>query len=295
MSVIKRRLARLPAIKDILEIRSHLSNLSEQLTVLDSRHQDLLRCEQEQLKRSVLAGPRYADPRHLNRCEGQVFSQNGEDGILSEIFRRIGVADRRFVEIGVEDGLESNTAYRLALGWSGTWIDADAGKLERARETFRTAIVANRLQIVDAFVTSENVAALLERAGVPTEFDLLSLDIDRNTFHVWKGLSAFRPRVAVVEYNASIPPGDEWVAEYDPRKQWNGTVYFGAALKSLEFLGAAQGYSLVACDLSGVNAFFVRRDLTADHFVPPFSAEYVYHPPRYWMGVRAGHPRGFSG
>jgi len=57
--------------------------------------------------------PRYADPRRLLRHAFQVTSQNGEDGIIHEIFRRIGSTDRVFAEIGVGDGNENNTAFLL--------------------------------------------------------------------------------------------------------------------------------------------------------------------------------------
>lgn len=43
---------------------------------------------------------------HLERHEGRVFSQNGEDGVLAEIFAQIGVTNRYCVEFGVQDGSE---------------------------------------------------------------------------------------------------------------------------------------------------------------------------------------------
>ena len=63
--------------------------------------------------------PRLQDPRSLNRFEHRAFSQDGSDGILAEIFRRIGEGDRYFVEFGVGNGLENNTALLLSQGWKG--------------------------------------------------------------------------------------------------------------------------------------------------------------------------------
>lgn len=40
--------------------------------------------------------PRYLHPLRLQRFEEQIFSQNGEDGILQEIFHRIGVTNKYF-------------------------------------------------------------------------------------------------------------------------------------------------------------------------------------------------------
>lgn len=234
--------------------------------------------------------PRYADPRKLNHHELTVHSQGGEDGILSEIFHRVGATDRRFVEIGIGDALQTNTTYRLELGWSGLWLEADEAYVERARRRLEDAVRGGRLDVRHAFVTVRNVSSLLRDAGVPPEFDLLSLDVDRNTWHLWDALEGFRPRVVVVEYNASIPPTDEWVLPYDENRTWDGSVRFGAGLKSYERLGREKGYRLVGCNLAGVNAFFVRSDLVGDAFADPFTAENHHEPPRYWLKWRIGHP-----
>lgn len=249
----------------------------------------------ESFAESLLLQPRYADPKSLARYEAQIFSQNGEDGILAELFRRIGVQDRIFVEIGTGNGIETNTTFLLALlGWSGLWVEADEVGVSRAGVLFRKFIVEGRLRIKRHIVTAENVANILQSNYVPTEFDLLSLDIDRNTYHLWEALSAFRPRVVVVEYNASIPPSLDWKIEYVPDRAWNDSVYFGASLKAYELLGTGLGYSLVGCNIAGVNAFFVRNDLVGEYFLAPFSAERHYEPPRYWLHWRYGHPAGIE-
>lgn len=43
---------------------------------------------------------RLDDPLYLERYGYKVYSQNDEDGIIAEIFNRIGTTDKRFVEFG---------------------------------------------------------------------------------------------------------------------------------------------------------------------------------------------------
>jgi hypothetical protein len=117
-----------------------------------------------------------------------------------------------------------------------------------------------------------------------------STDIDQNTYYAWEGLSGYRPRVVVVEYNGAVPPDVEWKVRYRSSRIWDGTQNFGASLKGYETLGRRFGYSLVGCDFVGTNAFFVRNDLTADKFAEPFTSENHYEPPRYWMAHRRSHP-----
>ena len=48
---------------------------------------------------------RYSGDKRLEPVGYKVFSQGDEDGVIAEIFRRIGTTDRRFVEFGCGDGL----------------------------------------------------------------------------------------------------------------------------------------------------------------------------------------------
>ena len=232
--------------------------------------------------------PRAADPRRLLRHHAQVSSQNGEDGILHEIFRRIGTGGGVFAEIGVGNGLENNTAFLLAQGWTGFWIDGRDAFVGAIAE--RPDLRSGCLTWLVSHVTRENVGELFERLGVPVDLDLLSLDIDQNTYYAWEGLARYRPRAVVVEYNAAVPPDVDWKVNYDPARRWDGTQNFGASLKALERLGARLGYHLVGCEFVGANAFFVRSDLTAGKFAEPFTAENHYEPPRYPLSHRRGHP-----
>jgi hypothetical protein len=236
----------------------------------------------------LLTHPRYSDPKRLTRYAAQVCSQNGEDGIIREIFKRIGATDRTFVEIGVGDGNENNTAFLVSQGWRGVWIDGNRDFLRtlEIRGWLGAEVVKGR----QAFVTRENVVAILNEFRVPREFDLLSLDIDQNTYYVWEALATFRPRVVVVEYNSAVPPDVEWAVDYSATSVWDGTQNFGAGLKSFELLGERFGYDLVGCDFYGVNAFFVRKDLSDGKFAAPFTAENHYEPPRYSAYCRRSHP-----
>jgi hypothetical protein len=246
----------------------------------------------DQYHHQILASPRYQDPKRLNRYESKVFSQNGEDGVTLEIFRRIGTTNQIFTEFGAADGAENNTVLFLNAGWSGLWIDGDRNLVDRTRRNFAPEIQAGRLQAVHGFITAENIETYFSNAKLPPEFDLLSIDIDRNDYWVWKAIQHYKPRVVIIEYNGMFPPAVEWVVEYAANQWWDGSSHFGASLAALEKLGKEKGYVLVGCETSGTNAFFVRADLVGDKFQSPFTAENHYEPPRYFNGQwRPGHQR----
>lgn len=259
--------------------------------ILESTHQATLAA----FRQRELATRRNRQPKRILKHGFKVYSQCDEDGILQEIFRRIGVGPRTFIEFGVEHGLECNTTKLLLEEWQGLWLECVPARVRKARTVFKTAIDAGRLRIVEARVSVENVDALFREQGMEGTIDLLSIDIDGNDYWVWKAIASVRPRVVVIEYNAALPPPLSVVMPYDPAWSWQGDTYSGASLNALGKLGTEKGYRLVGCSLSGVNAFFVRDDLCADHFHAPFTAEEHYEPPRYFLRhTRAGHPPGFG-
>jgi hypothetical protein len=237
-----------------------------------------------------MAKPRHADPKRLLRYGFKLYSQNDEDGIIQEIFRRIGTGNRTFVEFGVETGVECNSARLLVEGWRGLWIEAKAEHVAAVRRRFASFIQDGNLKLLEAAVTAENIDALLRQADVTGEIDLLGIDIDYNDYWVWKAISAVRPRAVVIEYNASMRPPLSVTVPYDPQGSWDGSNYYGASLEALVRLGAEKGYRIVGCSIAGVNAFFVRDDLCGSHFLEPATAAEHYEPPRHFFHLLpAGH------
>lgn len=233
-----------------------------------------------------LTNGRYADPLNLTRFDSRVYSQFGQDGWIAKIFNRIGTTNRFFIEIGIEDGTECNSRLLLEQGWTGVWIDGGS-KVPRAKENFLTFIVQGNLQIVEQFVTIENVNDILDAAGVPTDIDFLSVDTDMNTSHIWRAINR-TARVVDVEYNASLPCSVSLEVPYDPKGVWSGGNFFGASLKTMEHIGLDKNMSLVGCELAGVDAFFVHNDFK-DQFQAPFSAEFHREPCRYDLQAGRGH------
>jgi hypothetical protein len=195
----------------------------------------------------------------LARYERKVFSQNGEDGVIAELFSRVGVTDRRFVEFGAGDGTENNCAFLAdVMGWTGIFAEADEAS---------AAGLAHKYQYCDGIetrrqsVTPESVDALVcDGRGPSDELDLLSIDVDSIDYHLWKSVVSVRPRIVIIEYNPTLP-NDARVTLPLGATPALREYYFGASLSALIALGREKGYAFVYCDLSGTNAFFVRDDL----------------------------------
>jgi hypothetical protein len=290
------------AKEELLRLTEIMQNLSRQEVLssniknnTDDLHKTGFRMAAEkELKKILAEDPRSDDSKFLCNYEYQMYSQNGEDGIIDEIFKRIGTGSKTFLECGVSDGLECNTTALLLKGWSGRWVETDTEFTSRIKTTFASMLRDKRLTLIEEFLTAENIDDALRRSGVSENIDLLSVDIDGNDYWIWKALSVIKPRAVVIEYNALHRPPISWVMKYAPDYRWDGSNYYGASLEALAALGQEKGYTLVACELTGNNAFFVRSDLASDKFMSPFDAKTHYQPPRYYLVHTSGHKRGFG-
>lgn len=194
-----------------------------------------------------------------------VYSQNGEDGILAEIGRRLDIRSGWFVEFGAWDGRRFSNACSLLenAGWRGVFIECDSSRFKALERTARA--FGDRLRILNARVDSEGESTLdklLAGTGTPQNFDLLSIDIDGNDWHVWQSIEHYRPKIVVIEGNTSILPG-VWQVHGEDRGQ-------GSSFSALLKLGLDKGYRLV-CHTG--NLIFVEDELVHGLALNPLHLE----------------------
>ena len=191
-----------------------------------------------------------------------VTSQFGEDGIVAEILQRIGVRNHTCVEFGAWDGKHLSNTWDLwhNQGWNAVLIEGEGERYRKLKESLKAYPAVNAVQ---AFVTPKgenDLDQILSLAKMPTDLDLLSIDIDGNEYYVWRQLTKFQSRIVVIEHNPTIPPELDLVQPLDE--------YFGASARALTRLAHEKGYGLASC--TETNCIFVyREDFKALGFEEP--------------------------
>ena len=267
-----------------------INSVQQKLRVLERQVNRKISGDKRDVIEKLQSLDKYQEPKSLIPFGYKVYSQNEEDGIIREIFNRIGTTNKVFVEFGIGDGLENNTVTLLFYGWRGLWIEGNSANVNKIEIGLANTIKSQRLTIINSFITKENIDSLIASAIKESEIDLISVDVDGNDYHFFESISCINPRVVIIEYNAKFSPPLKYCMKYNPNHSWDGTDNFGVSLKFLELKLREKGYALVACNLTGSNAFFVRQDLVEDKFLAPFTAEKHYQPPRYHIaGMQSGH------
>jgi len=213
----------------------------------------------------------------LERFEYSLFSQNGEDGILRHLFAEIGFASRRSVEFGFSTNESNSLRLVLHERFGGLFLDGSDWQVDRFNRAATSLGLAD-VRAIRTFLTCENLQPTLLAQGTPAEIDLLSIDVDGNDYWFWESLDRVSARVAVVEYNAALGPelslSMPYAASGRPADDApHHFAYAGASLAALAWLAARKGMSLVGCDASGTNAFFVRDDCLTPALRPLAPAE----------------------
>jgi hypothetical protein len=253
---------------------NHLSHIDDRLIELEAGRARLAEAWLRERRPGLFLNDSTGSP------EFGIFSQNGEDGILLGLLEQTGAVEKSFVEIGVENARECNTALLgFVLSWNGLMLEADGVGVAAARRLAARLLQrkSNQVEIRQAFVTAENVDDILESAGFRGELGVLSIDVDGVDYWLWKAIRSVRPRLVVIEYNASLGCTEAITVPYKPdfdcRREHSSGFYHGASLAALEKLGRELGYALATVDSNGVNAFFVREDIRGSTQAPRSARE----------------------
>lgn len=187
----------------------------------------------------------------LNRYAYNLFTQNGEDGIIEEIFSRIGYRSKIVVEFGAGDGIGLSNSRRLILneGFSAVLIEGNEQRYLKGIETYKDNL---QVKFINGYVTFEGQNTLeniLSNLNISEDPDLISIDIDGYDYHVWDSIVKYRPRVVLIEFNPTI---SNEIIFINPKCEHE---LMGSSPSALVQLGMKKGYSLAA--VTACNCIFV--------------------------------------
>jgi len=180
----------------------------------------------------------------LAGCGANVYSQFGEDGLISSLFAEIETTNEWCFEIGAADGeMYSNTLQWREAGWKSVLIEASEADYEKLKRY-------ESPECVCVHETCTDLDRTLSQTEIPKQPDLGIIDIDGQDYWLWHDMTDYRPRVMLVEFHWSM--GDEYIP---PR---GGEYRQQAGETALRQLAADKGYSVAA--KTHVNLLCVRND-----------------------------------
>jgi hypothetical protein len=212
----------------------------------------------------------------------RVFSQFEEDGKLLYILALIGMRTKRFLEIGSDDGINSNCAnLAFNFGYDGLFLDGNQTAINRGRAFYNKYPHPwmHAPKFTCSKVLVENINQLVADAGLAGEIDVMSIDIDGNDYWIWNALEQVSPNIVIIETHIEFGMNNI-VVPYDPDYFFPGKhpVYHGASPIAMVNLARKKGYRLVGANDLGFNFIFVKNGLATEE-LPEVPVESVLtHP-----------------
>ena len=221
--------------------------------------------------------------KNLYALDGyKVYSQNDEDGIIESIFRDIGIKNKLFCEIGIGDTIENNTHNLLLNNWRGLWVDINKKYIKKLEKKIKKN--QSKLELLIKKVTPENINEIILSSKIikkNEEIDFFSIDIDSYDLQCLKNLNSISPRIICIEYNAKNRQNIKLNIKEIKNFSWEYDDYFGSSLLSINTMLEKKGYKLIATNITGSNAFFVKNELAKLTKTKNQTVEDLYSPPNY--------------
>jgi hypothetical protein len=202
-----------------------------------------------------------------------IFSQNGEDGIIEEIFKRIGFSSKLCCEFGAWDGIHLSNTRNLVLNHDFKAFMIEGNK-QRYKELLNTYRGNSNVVSINGFVDNadNSLDKILRGKGISDEviddMDFLSIDIDGLDYEIFEGLD-IRPRVICVEVNGGHDPRN---VERIPEAISKDNI--GQSLGLFTQLAQHKGYDLTC--FNG-NAFYVLKECLEKNGLQAISPYEAYH------------------
>jgi hypothetical protein len=172
----------------------------------------------------------------LLNARKNIYSQNGEDGVIELLTDFLDMKEGSFCEFGAWDGKYLSNTYNLLenKNWKGVYIER-YNDLLKLKDQY-----GDKLQTINAYVDhkgSNTLDNLLKDTFLEKNFDLLSIDVDGMDYHIWNAFLDYRPKLVIIEVNSNLRPGDFTISEIDTQNSWIGSG-FSATCR----LGIQKGY-----------------------------------------------------
>ena len=151
---------------------------------------------------------------YLRKYIKKYTSQNGEEGIIEHILKKIyktddlkKVSDLQLCEIGSGDGFFLSNSYYFIKKYKfkALMVEADNINVENSKKRFEKDDVIHENEFVD---DKKSIDYFLSKHNFKTDIDFLSIDIDGQDYHLFKKIKISRPKIILIESNMTMDKDD---------------------------------------------------------------------------------------
>lgn len=142
------------------------------------------------------------------KFKNNIYSQNGEDGIIQYIFDKLNIKNGNFIEFGAWDGKHLSNTYNLFLqNWDGIYIESDITKYNDLLNTFENNERIKCINSMVGYKENNSLDNIIDNIDYTNKnFDIISIDVDGLDYYIFKAMKKYLPKVICIEVNAGHNP-----------------------------------------------------------------------------------------
>lgn len=204
----------------------------------------------------------------INHLEYSVYSQWGDDGIISFLINKLNLTQKPFIEFGVEDYTECNSRLSLEkFNMSGLVIECDKKNFKKINQS--ELKWKYDLKIANEFITLKNINQIIKSANLGPDLAYLSIDVDGNDYWIWESLDqSIKPDFVVIEFNSifgqKLDISTIYRENFNRKSEHFSCLLYGASIQALIRLAKSKGYFFLGTNLNGNNSYFVSEQYSQD-------------------------------
>ncbi len=182
-----------------------------------------------------------------------VTSRCGEDGVIEKIFEIIQEKNRWCVEVSASIEKKYSNVYNLLThaDWRGILVESGPATRKEMQKTFRWHVNVRCINTSSDLADPHSLDNTLSETGTPEDFDLLSLSMGGEDYHLWDSVQKYRPKVVVIQYDPAFK--NDLIFIYNHSRGFGN----GSSLAAILELGSTKGYVQVCTTASSV--IFVKK------------------------------------
>jgi hypothetical protein len=220
-------------------------------------------------------------PQQWDRSHFETFFE--EDVFIDKFFFEEELEPTTFVDVGAGDGIDMSNTFKLAdRGVKGLAIEGSPVRFAQLSLTYEKYV---DVKLIRTYVSPDSITDLITGAEIPSDFDVLNLDIDSYDFFVLESiLKAFTPKLCVLEWNRAYPPSIFFTVDNNPNIHWTGSKFFmGASMLAFYDLLKKFNYKIIGVQGAALFATPMNRSSSWRELNPEEAWNQYINGPAKWI------------
>tara|TARA_B100000795_G_C22794633_1_gene438711 strand:- start:1456 stop:2262 length:807 start_codon:yes stop_codon:yes gene_type:complete len=146
---------------------------------------------------------------NLLKYRKNFYSENGEDGIIEYLIKKLSLNDIQCCEFGAWDGKKFSNTFNLVKNYNAraVYIESDESKYLDLLETCKKyPNIVSIKKFISATNDESNIDQVLSKTFLKKNFEILSIDIDSNDLEIFESMKDYHPKIVIIEISSDLGP-----------------------------------------------------------------------------------------